>query len=79
MVCREAAGLEHDTVKATERRCGGLLHFLNNGANETKLGQEIVFSIEMLKTLGEYFFYKNMNFCGQNYQKSKKRGHKFPT
>ena len=44
MVGREAAGLEHDTAKATERRCGGIFHFLNNGANEAKLGQKNVFS-----------------------------------
>ena len=40
-------------AKATERRCGGLLHFLKNGENETKLGQKNVFAIEMLKTLAE--------------------------
>ena len=78
MVCREAAGLDHDRAKATEWRWGRHLHFLKNGNNETNLEQKNVFSIEILKTLAE-FFYKNIYFCGQNEQKSKKSGHKFPS
>ena len=39
MVCGEAAGLQQDMANATEKRCGGLLHFMKNGANETKQTQ----------------------------------------
>ena len=49
-------------AKMTERRCGGLLHFLKNGADETKLRQTNVFSIEILKTLADFFFTKTFNF-----------------
>ena len=60
MVCIEAAGLEHDTAKATERQCGGLLHFLRNGANETNFEQKNVFAREMLKKLAENFLQKHL-------------------
>ena len=49
VVGKEAPGLEHDMAKATERRSGGLLHILKNGANETNLGQQNVFTMGILK------------------------------
>ena len=57
-------------AKVTERRCGGLLHFLKNWVNETKLGQTDISGI---------LFYKIIYVCDQNDQKSKINGHKFPT
>ena len=60
MVCREAAGLEHDMAKATERWFGGLLHFLKIRANETKIGQKSVFTIEILKRFVEFVLHKHL-------------------
>ena len=78
MVCKEAACLEHDMAKATESRCGGLVHFLKNKDTEAILGQQNVFSMEILETLAEKF-YRQIYFCGQNDQQSKKNCHKFST